>query len=147
MLANHILNSFSYSMGPQPSCASYVVPISHPTLLTFIILRKKKEKKIILFSDRQFWSDRQYCLNERTFFNKWCGKVTLFANWNLEKYTFFFFFFLQLAKNIVNNMGQSLDALYFHTEVIVLKVFYKKNSLPIGGSPTKGSFPYCPIIN
>ena len=64
-----------------------------------------------------------------------------------EIYIFFSFFSLQLAKNIVNNMGQSLDALYFHTEVIVLKVFYKKNSLPIGGSPTKGSFSYCPIIN
>ena len=31
----------------------------------------------------------------------------------------YIFFFLQLAKNIVNNMGQSLDALYFHIEVIV----------------------------
>ena len=33
-------------------------------------------------------------------------------------------------------------------EFYFLKVFYKKKkSLPIGGSPTKGSFPYCPIIN
>ena len=44
MLANHVLNSFSYAMGPQPSYASYVVPMSHPTLLTFIIKKKKKKK-------------------------------------------------------------------------------------------------------
>ena len=46
MLANHVLNSFSYTMGPQPSYASYIVPMSHPTLLTFII---KKEGKKTLF--------------------------------------------------------------------------------------------------
>ena len=49
MLANHVLNSFSYSMGPQPSYASYVVPMSHPTLLTFIIKKKKKKRKKTLF--------------------------------------------------------------------------------------------------
>ena len=47
MLANHVLNSFSYTMGPQPSYASYVVPMSHPTLLTFII--KKKGKKTLFY--------------------------------------------------------------------------------------------------
>ena len=46
MLANHVLNSFSYSMGPQPSYASYVVPMSHPTLLTFIIKKKRGEKTL-----------------------------------------------------------------------------------------------------
>ena len=49
MLANHVLNSFSYAMGPQPSYASYVVPMSHPTLLTFII-KKKKGKKTLFYS-------------------------------------------------------------------------------------------------
>ena len=49
MLANHVLSSFSYSMGPKPSYASYVVPMSHPTLLTFII-KKKKEKKTLFYS-------------------------------------------------------------------------------------------------
>ena len=44
-----LLNSFSYSTGPQPSYASYVVPMSHPTLLTFIIFFKKGEKKKTLF--------------------------------------------------------------------------------------------------
>ena len=46
MLANHVLNSFSYTMRPQPSYASYIVPMSHPILLTFII---KKEGKKTLF--------------------------------------------------------------------------------------------------
>ena len=36
-------------MGPQPSYASYVVPMSHPTLLTFIIFFKKKGKKTLFY--------------------------------------------------------------------------------------------------
>ena len=147
MLANHILNSFSYSMGPQPSCASYVVPISHPTLLTFIILRKKKEKKLFYLVIGNFEVIDNIVLTKglSSINDAWKWPCLQIETW--RNIHFFFFFFLQLAKNIVNNMGQSLDALYFHTEVIVLKVFYKKNSLPIGGSPTKGSFSYCPIIN
>ena len=50
MLANHVLNSFSYAMGPQPSSASYVVLMSHPTLLTFTIKKKKKGKKTLFYS-------------------------------------------------------------------------------------------------
>ena len=49
MLANHVINSFSYSMGPQSSYASYVVPMSHPNPLTFII-NKKKEKNTLFYS-------------------------------------------------------------------------------------------------
>ena len=147
MLANHILNSFSYSMGPQPSCASYVVPISHPTLLTFIILRKKKEKKLFYLVIGNFEVIDNIVLTKglSSINDAWKWPYLQIETW--RNIHFFSFFSLQLAKNIVNNMGQSLDALYFHTEVIVLKVFYKKNSLPIGGSPTKGSFSYCPIIN
>ena len=32
---------------------------------------------------------------------------------------FFFLIFLQLAKNVLNNMGQSMHALNFHLKVIV----------------------------
>ena len=37
-------------MGPQSSYASYVVPMSHPNPLTFIIKKKKKEKKTLFYS-------------------------------------------------------------------------------------------------
>ena len=34
-------------------------------------------------------------------------------------FSFFLFFFLQLAKNVLNNMGQSMHGLNFHIKVIV----------------------------
>ena len=109
----------------------------HNWLISFLVICILANHVLNSFRDRQFWSDRQFCLNERILFNRWRVKVTLFANWNLEKYTskwgnliptndedriglhLFFSFFLQLAKNVLNNMGQSKHALNFHIEVIV----------------------------